>query len=435
LPISSLLLLFAVAGCGGSDQSTATPDSEPAAEPVATNPEAEPADAAGEPSGPPVIELDAETLLAMRLAPEELEQGWVRLFDGSTLYGWSATGNANWSVRDGTIHVGAGEQSLLCTSLPWTDFECRVEFRAAADTNSGVFLRTPLVPNDPAADCYELNIAPDDHPFPTGSLVGRKKVEMERRGELDADAWHRYEIRAEGPKITISLDGQTLYTYTDPNPITRGRIALQHNSGEVAFREVLARPLGFRPLLPRELEAGSETIAGWKRYPEMEGTFEVTEQGHLRALGGKNQLETEQQFADFALLVEAKTAGPEQNSGIFFRCIPGEEMNGYECQINNDASQGNPLLPADCGTGGIFRRQDARIIAADNGEWFHLLLLADGPHMAAWVNGIQVSEFTDTREPDRNPRRGRRLEAGTIILQAHDPGTDVRFRRIDIAPR
>ncbi len=35
-----------------------------------------------------------------------------------------------------------------------------VEFKAAKRTNSGVFLRTPLKPTDPAKDCYELNIAP-----------------------------------------------------------------------------------------------------------------------------------------------------------------------------------------------------------------------------------------------------------------------------------
>jgi hypothetical protein len=53
--------------------------------------------------------------------------------------------------------------------------------------------------------------------------------------------------------------------------------------------------------------------------------------------------------------------------------------------------------------------------------------------MAVWVNGYQVTDWTDTRAPDENPRRGRRLEAGTLIIQGHDPTTDLSFRNMRIA--
>jgi hypothetical protein len=52
--------------------------------------------------------------------------------------------------------------------------------------------------------------------------------------------------------------------------------------------------------------------------------------------------------------------------------------------------------------------------------------------MGAWVNGIQVSDWTDIRDVDVNPRRGKRLEAGTIMIQGHDPTTDALFRQIRI---
>jgi len=61
-----------------------------------------------------------------------------------------------------------------------------------------------------------------------------------------------------------------------------------------------------------------------------------------------------------------------------------------------------------------------------------------GRHMAAWVNGVQVSDWVDTRPPDDNPRKGLRLEAGTIQLQGHDPTTDLSFRSLrirEIPPR
>jgi hypothetical protein len=48
--------------------------------------------------------------------------------------------------------------------------------------------------------------------------------------------------------------------------------------------------------------------------------------------------------------------------------------------------------------------------------------------MAAWVNGYQVSDFTDTRKPNANPRNGLRTDAGTLILQGHDDSTNFSFR-------
>ena len=56
-----------------------------------------------------------------------------------------------------------------------------------------------------------------------------------------------------------------------------------------------------------------------------------------------------------------------------------------------------------------------------------------GLHMAVWVNGYQVSDWTDRRAPAENPRKGLRLKAGTIILQGHDPTTDFMFRNLRMA--
>jgi hypothetical protein len=46
---------------------------------------------------------------------------------------------------------------------------------------------------------------------------------------------------------------------------------------------------------------------------------------------------------------------------------------------------------------------------------------------------VQVVDWTDEREPADNPREGRRLEAGHLILQGHDPTTDLNFRNLRIA--
>jgi hypothetical protein len=49
------------------------------------------------------------------------------------------------------------------------------------------------------------------------------------------------------------------------------------------------------------------------------------------------------------------------------------------------------------------------------------------------VNGVQVSDWTDTRDPHDNPRQGLRIAPGTLILQGHDPTTDLSFRNLRAA--
>src|SRR4029078_7601326 len=94
-----------------------------------------------------------------------------------TLFGWKAASKANWEVKDGAIIVTGGEKGLLCTTVEFYSYVLKSYFRAAKNTNSGIFLRTAPVlgMNDVTTKCYELNIAPPDNPFPTGSFVGRLK--------------------------------------------------------------------------------------------------------------------------------------------------------------------------------------------------------------------------------------------------------------------
>jgi hypothetical protein len=165
----------------------------------------------------------------------------------------------------------------------------------------------------------------------------------------------------------------------------------------------------------------------------MPSRFSVTSSGEIQVRGGRGQLETEGQYADFVLQADCMTQGAQLNSGIFFRCIPGQEMMGYECQIHNGYRNHDRTQPVDCGTGGIFRRVNARRVVADDFAWFRKTLIVQGPHVAVWVNGYQVTDWTDTRARDENPRRGLRTAAGSIMLQGHDPTTNLLFRRLEIA--
>ena len=134
------------------------------------------------------------------LTEAELADGWISLFDGETLFGWKAASKADWQVKDGAIVVSGGEKGLLCTTVEFDNYVLKADFRAAKDTNSGIFLRTaPVVGmNDITTKCYELNIAPPDNPFPTGSFVGRRKA---RQCPSETGEWQSYEVTLDGAKV------------------------------------------------------------------------------------------------------------------------------------------------------------------------------------------------------------------------------------------
>ena len=358
------------------------------------------------------------------LSDAELAEGWISLFDGQTLYGWKAHSKADWEVKEGAIRVSVGEKGLLCTSVPFDNYELKLDFRAAKGTNSGVFLRTAAVVgmDDIKTKCYELNIAPPDNPFPTGSFVGRQKAkEVPER----AEEWQTFEVKLDGPKATVKLNGEEVLTYDDPAPIGRGLIGLQLNTGAVEFKNIKLKPLGLAPIF------NGKDLTGWKDHPESKSKFTVNDQGELNVTStARGCIESEQQFGDFVLQLECISHAPSLNSGLFFRCIPGEFMNGYESQIHNGFLNNDRTQPVDCGTGGIFRRVNARLVNATDKEWFTKTIIASGDHISVWVNGYQVTDWTDERKPNANPRSGLRLEKGTLQIQGHDPTTNLSFRNL-----
>src|SRR5262249_19670668 len=145
---------------------------------------------------------------------------------------WTPSTEANWAAKDGVISVSEGKAGLLCTNSEFADYELKIDFRSPEQTNSGVFLRTPLEPKNTTSDCYELNIAPPSNPFPTGGFVQRQRAEG---AEPKYDEWNTFDVTAEGGHFVVKLNGRQVLDYTDPNPQKRGFIGLQLNQGRVEF--------------------------------------------------------------------------------------------------------------------------------------------------------------------------------------------------------
>jgi hypothetical protein len=357
-----------------------------------------------------------------------LDEGWIKLFDGETLYGWKPTGEAEWEVAGGKVYTSGAKPGFLMSTTRWADYVLHVEFKTSDDaTNSGIFLRTPLEPKNPASDCYELNIAPPDNPFPTASLVGRHKASLPEDKFPASGQWHSFDVTAEGEQVTIVLDGERVFEYGDESPVRIGHIGLQSREGPVAFRNIRLRPLGLEPLF------NGRNLDGWSSERAERSRFDVTADGELQVLDGPGQIETQRELGDFVLQLDCRINGDGLNSGVFFRTLREGRWAGYESQLNNVFKDGDRTKPADFGTGGIYRRQPARRVVADDHEWFTKTIVADGPHMAVWVDGDQVSDWTDERPPRENAREGFRAGPGVIAIQGHDPSTNLLFRHIRAA--
>jgi hypothetical protein len=171
----------------------------------------------------------------------QAQRGWTTLFDGKNLDAFNKVGDANWSVVDGVVQADKGMGGYLVTKQPYTDFEIRAEFWVDTPANSGIFIRcdNPQMPG--AEACYEVNIF-DTRPDPTygtGAIVNVAKVASPIKA---GGKWNTYEIRAQGPHLTVTLNGMKTADAQDAKH-ARGPFALQYGAGVVKFRSVQVRPL------------------------------------------------------------------------------------------------------------------------------------------------------------------------------------------------
>jgi hypothetical protein len=168
------------------------------------------------------------------------QAGFTTLLDGSSLKGWNVVGDANWEVVDGAVQATRG-LGFLVTPVAYGDFQLTLEFWVTDDANSGVFIRCSDPKTITAMNAYEVNIY-DKRPDPayrTGAIVDVAKPAT----MLDTGGkWNTYEITAQGPKLTVTLNG-TRTVDVEHKGHVRGPIALQYSAGTVKFRNVRIKSL------------------------------------------------------------------------------------------------------------------------------------------------------------------------------------------------
>src|SRR5512134_2611156 len=139
------------------------------------------------------------------LTPKESSDGWILLFDGDSTFGWTAEGGAHWNAAGGVL-TPSGEPGYLRSNSPFADYTLKLDYRAPAEENSGVFLRSAKE-GQPHVTGYELQIFGKHPEFATGSLVNHVKAKPVKAAP---DQWHTFEVTASGDHFVVRLDGKAV---------------------------------------------------------------------------------------------------------------------------------------------------------------------------------------------------------------------------------
>jgi hypothetical protein len=152
---------------------------------------------------------------AKSLSEQEKSEGFVLLFNGEDLSGWSGS-TESYAVTDGKIvldpNLGGGN---LYTMGEYEDFVVRFEFRLTSGANNGLAIRAPLA-GTPAYDGVEIQILDNTSPKYVdlkpyqfhGSIYGVVPAE---RGHLKPiGEWNSEQVTAKGRHITVTLNGATI---------------------------------------------------------------------------------------------------------------------------------------------------------------------------------------------------------------------------------
>ncbi|QDU19300.1 3-keto-disaccharide hydrolase [Urbifossiella limnaea] len=180
----------------------------------------------------------AAAALAVAVVPQvpaaQPADGWVSLFNCKDLTGWgykagdkfesfdgkTAASDGRYTAKDGvlTVNPGKGLKQLWTKQAFGTDFELRVEFRAAVNADSGLFVRGP-----------QLQVR--DYPVagPYKSLTKYK-----------AQDWNEVVVVVKGPSAHCTCNGEVLEAALKLPPT--GPIGLEADRGQMDYRNIRIKP-------------------------------------------------------------------------------------------------------------------------------------------------------------------------------------------------
>lgn len=176
------------------------------------------------------------------LSAAEQAEGWVALFDGRTLDGWTNRGAHAWRVEDGAItSVGGSGPGHLATTQNFDDFRLRAEFWVDEKANSGIYMRVPESEPATTTNSFEVQVYDAGPVWQTGALI---EVQPVAERPQTVGRWNSFDITAQGQHFVVVLNGDTVVDAVAPPRLPGGPIILAPvDSGVVRYRNIRALPL------------------------------------------------------------------------------------------------------------------------------------------------------------------------------------------------
>ena len=183
-----------------------------------------------------------------------------------------------------------------------------------------------------------------------------------------------------------------------------------------------------------------KSLAGWKaaERPESwkveDGAFvSIGDRSHLFYVGKVGRHD----FRNFEFSADVMTA-PGSNSGIYVHTKwqgPGWPEAGYELQVINSnppAKSANDYIEHKMG-GSIYAVRNTWVAPAKDNEWFNYRIRVVGKTLQTFINDKLVAEYAEPANAFRpDDKKLRLLGSGTFALQAHDPGSVVKYRNMKV---
>lgn len=167
----------------------------------------------------------------------------VPLFDGKTFTGWEGD-RTIFRIQDGAVVGGSlggkiARNEFLCTTKTFGDFELRLRTKLLGGdgANAGIQFRTARIPNHHEVSGYQADMGTGwwgalyDESRRNKVLKGPDQASM--KAVVRSGDWNDYTIRAEGPRIRLTLNGVETVSYVEEDPAiaASGVICLQIHGG------------------------------------------------------------------------------------------------------------------------------------------------------------------------------------------------------------
>jgi hypothetical protein len=154
-------------------------------------------------------------------SPQPAQDGWIMLFNGRNMDGWTRMNGGDWAVEDGMLKYKGGGNGWLRTAEQFADFQVIAEWRypvAEGNHDSGLFIRASDQGNPWPAPAYQLNMGPGDNMASLSPMGNAPRVRGDRAVpaliKKPGGEWNTYDLIVVGSSATCIVNGQKAWDAT-----------------------------------------------------------------------------------------------------------------------------------------------------------------------------------------------------------------------------